>query len=83
MKPIKKTGLIYDPDALSTEEIGALIEELTATYKERLEYEKRRKKAEEYADKIYNLIIEAKQDNLNVMIGNTCIPDNFRVDVFI
>lgn len=82
MKPNKNNFLSYF-DELSTDDMGALIDKLTVTYEERLEQDKRRKKAEEYAIKIYNLITEAKQDDLNIIIGNLYIPDNFRVDVYV
>lgn len=70
-------------DELSTDEMSALIDELTATYKKRLEQDKLRKKAEEYAVRIYDLISEAKQNDFNIIIGNLYIPDNFRVDVYV
>jgi len=78
MKPIKIAGTVFDADALSIEAIDALIEKL-----EEAKCTQRRKKAEEYAEKIHNLIIEAKQQDLNVMIDNEWIPDDFRVDVYI
>ena len=79
MKPKKNISLNFDE--LSTEEIVTLIEELTATYKERLEYEKRRKKAEEYEGRIYDLISEAQSDGFDVRINDAYIPKDSAVNV--
>lgn len=79
MKPNRNTSLIFD--GLSTEELGALIETLTATYKERLEKDKRRKKAEEYEGRIYDLISEAQSDGFDVRINDAYIPKDCSVDV--
>jgi uncharacterized protein (UPF0335 family) len=76
MKPNKNTF-----DGFSTEELGALIETLTATYKERLEKDKRRKKAEEYEGRIYDLISEAQSDGFDVRINDAYIPKDSAVNV--
>lgn len=79
MKPNRNTSLIFD--GLSTEELGALIETLTATYKERLEKDKRRKKAEEYEGRIYDLISEAQSDGFDVRINDAYIPKDSAVNI--
>lgn len=80
MKP--ETRKLFDFKSLSTDEMKALIQELTEEYAERLDREKRRK-AEEYAYKISDLISKAQQDDLNVMIANTYIPRYAAVEVYI
>lgn len=83
MKPekIKKIDLL-DFDSLSTDEMGALIEALTAEHKERLNRDKRRRKAEEYATRIYDLISEALYDGFNVMIDSAIINQDCDVEVY-
>ena len=85
MKPekiekIEKIERIFD--TLSTDEMGALIEALTAEHKERLNRDKRRRKAEEYAARIYDLISEALYDGFNVMIDSTVLNQNCDVEVY-
>lgn len=79
MKPNRNTSLIFD--GLSTEELGALIETLTATYKERLANDKRHKKAEEYETRIYDLISEAQDEGFIVRINDAFVPEDCAVDV--
>jgi len=83
MKPetIKKISLL-DFDSLSTDEMGALIDALTELHKERVNHEKRRKKAEEYATRIYDLISEALYDGFNVMIDSKVLNQNCDVEVY-
>lgn len=84
MKPetIKNISQI-DFDSLSTDEISALIKALTAEYEERQERARRRKKAEEYECKIYDLLSEALQDDFKVLIsGGPLITKNSVVDVY-
>ena len=85
MKPeniekIEKIERIFD--TLSTDEMGALIEVLTAEHKERLNRDKRRKKAEEYETRIYDLISEAQYDGFNVAIDCKHISKDCTVEVY-
>lgn len=82
MKPKNKIDLL-DFDSLSTDEMGALIDALTVEYEERLNRAKRRKKAEEYECRFYDLISEALQDDFNIIIsGGPLITQNSTVDVY-
>lgn len=79
MKPKNKISLL-DFDSLSTDEMGALIEELTARHKERVDRDKRRKKAEEYEARIYDLICDAQYEGFTIRINDAFIPNDFTVD---
>lgn len=81
MKPTKNKSDLLDFDSLSTDEMAAMIEVLTAKHKERVAQDKRRRKAEEYETRIYDLISEAQYDNFTIRINDTFIPNNFTVDV--
>ena len=72
---------LLDFDSLTTDEISAVIEELTARHKERVARDNRRKKAEEYENRIYDLISEAQYDGFTIRINDAFIPNEFAVDV--
>lgn len=82
MKPetIKKISLL-DFDSLSTDEMGALIDALTELHKERVNHEKRRRKAEEYETRIYDLISEAQGEGFYVAIDNKYLVPDCTVEV--
>lgn len=82
MKPKNKIDFL-DFDSLSTDEMSALIDTLTELHKERVNRDKRRRKAEEYECRFYDLISEALQDDFNIIIsGGPTITQNSTVDVF-
>ena len=72
---------LLDFDSLTTDEMSAVIEELTARHKERVARDNRRKKAEEYESRIYDLISEAQYDGFTIRINDAFIPNEFAVDV--
>lgn len=73
---------LLDFDSLSTDEMGALIEELKVRHKERIDRDNRRKKAEEYENRIYDLISEAQYDGFTIRINDVFIPPTeFAIDV--
>ncbi len=82
MKPetIKKISPL-DFDSLSTDEMGALIDALTELHKERVNHEKRLRKAEEYETRIYDLISEAQSDGFYVVIDNKYLVPDCTVEV--
>ena len=81
MKPENKLDLL-DFDSLSTNEMEAMIEVLTAKHKERVAQDKRRRKAEEYECRIYDLISEAQHDGFTIRIEGTYIPTTCTVEVY-
>lgn len=80
MKP--ETRKLFDFNSLSTDEQAALIEALEEEHEKRLNQE-RRKKAEEYAYKINDLIAKAQQEDFNIIIGSTYIPRYTAVEVYV
>lgn len=80
MKPKNKIDLL-DFDSLSTDEMGALIEALTAEHKERLNRDKRRRKAEEYETRIYDLICEAQGNGYTIRINNEIVDNAYDIEV--
>lgn len=78
MKPEKKN--LLDFDSLSTGEMDALIEVLTVERNARINRDKRRKKAEEYEVRIYDLISDAQYEGFTIRINDESIPNDFTVD---